>query len=106
MIINLAYGHQSLLPSNGVGVGGGANYFQSNLFSNNPLRKGNELNKARKELLTDPKFLKDQPKLSNFLFAKYLKEVSTDDEEEKEEPIVSTHFRQIVFRLNELFFFM
>lgn len=58
--------------------GGAMNYFQSNSFSNNPLRKNNELNKARKELLTDAKFLQEQPKLSNFLFAKYLKEVSNE----------------------------
>lgn len=65
--------------SGGAGMGAAAaNYFQSNSFSNNPLRKNNELNKARKELLSDSKFLKEQPKLGNFLFAKYLKEVSTD----------------------------
>lgn len=63
----------------GTNGGSAGNYFQSNSFSNNPLRKSNDLNKARKEFLTDPKFLRDQPKLSNFLFAKYLKEVSTDE---------------------------
>lgn len=62
---------------------GGPNYFQSNSFSNNPLRKNNDLNKARKELLSDPKFLKENAKLSHFLFTKYLKEAATPDSQEE-----------------------
>lgn len=58
-------------------VGSSNNYFQSNSFSDNPLRKNSDLNKERMRLLSDPTFLKENPKLSHFLFTKYLKGVSS-----------------------------
>lgn len=50
-------------------------YFQSASFGNN--RKNNELKKARKEMITDSDFLRDNPKLGHFLYIKYMKEAST-----------------------------
>jgi len=49
-------------------------YFQSASFGNN--RKNNELKKARKEMITDSDFLRDNPKLGHFLYIKYMKEAS------------------------------
>ena len=50
-------------------------YFQSSSFGNN--RKNNELKQARKEMITNSEFLRENPKLGHFLYIKYMKEAAS-----------------------------
>lgn len=45
-------------------------YFQSDSYYNNPLRKNNELREKRAKLLSDSKFVFEHERLARFLLSK------------------------------------